>query len=404
MKKRRPRHRLEIREPAHVRAVELHREDIGVHPRRIEAPPDDARAVGRKERPAVVARRVGEPALVGAVHVHDVDVAEPRGVFFQARLFLRAQLVIERRAQRAEDDLFPIGRDRALGVVAARVGELRELRAVLVAREDVHRRVVVPRVALCFSRRAEVEFRLLFRRRLGVVVRGREDDARGAGHEKAARRFPRARRDARRFAGEQIEEVDLVKGIRRVALGLENHRVAIRREVSLAAALAVVDKLAGVREEAIRLQGVVGDGHHRQHADQCERAQQGHWRLNVGRWMLDVFHGVSGTNIQHPTPNIQHPIAHGDRAAFPRRVTENGWSRPLACRVRRLAGHTLRTAQPLRVSVKSRHCPATFPLAPRVICAAGRRAAQASGLFHPVHDSRLRRIAREGGDDVGAGG
>src|SRR5262249_16766511 len=92
---------------------------------------DDALAVGREERAAVVALRgVRQLADVGAVAVHDV----------QLEILLAA-------AVGAEDDLLAVGRVAALGVVALLLGELLQAAAVGVGLEDRHVRVEAPLVA-----------------------------------------------------------------------------------------------------------------------------------------------------------------------------------------------------------------------------------------------------------------
>src|SRR5690606_15069180 len=91
--------------------------------------PDDLRAVGAEERPAVVARRVRDALDVLPVRVHpveiDVTVAEAR-----------------------EDDRAVLLADRRLRVVALRVGEADGALTVPVCLEDVVRVVERPDVAL----------------------------------------------------------------------------------------------------------------------------------------------------------------------------------------------------------------------------------------------------------------
>ena len=83
MEVRRPRHRAKIGEALYVRAVELHRVNVRVHALLVEAPPEDALAVRREERTAIVAGRAREAARFRAVGVHQINLAEPRGIGFE---------------------------------------------------------------------------------------------------------------------------------------------------------------------------------------------------------------------------------------------------------------------------------------------------------------------------------
>src|SRR2546427_3886277 len=56
----RPAHRAEISDLLLLAPIELHRPDVGDEPLRIEPAPDDVRAVGGEEWPAVVAWRLRE--------------------------------------------------------------------------------------------------------------------------------------------------------------------------------------------------------------------------------------------------------------------------------------------------------------------------------------------------------
>ena len=59
MIERRPGHRLEIRELLFVRAVEVHRPNVGNRAVFLEMSPDDSFAIRREERAAVVAGSIG---------------------------------------------------------------------------------------------------------------------------------------------------------------------------------------------------------------------------------------------------------------------------------------------------------------------------------------------------------
>ena len=84
MEKGRPGHRPEIGEPPLIGTVKLHRE----HVRRVaflgEPPPENALAVGREKRPAIVAGRVGEPPDLRSVGLHQIDFAEAGEIGFES--------------------------------------------------------------------------------------------------------------------------------------------------------------------------------------------------------------------------------------------------------------------------------------------------------------------------------
>ena len=93
MEVRRPRHATEVGDLPHVGAIELHREDVGEKAVLFEAAPKNALAVGREERPAVIAGRVRQTADVRAVGVHQVQLAKVRFVHIQPFLVLGRKFV-----------------------------------------------------------------------------------------------------------------------------------------------------------------------------------------------------------------------------------------------------------------------------------------------------------------------
>src|SRR5581483_3470576 len=97
---------------------------------------------------------------------------------------------------------------------------------------DVHLGVVVPRVAPLFSRRAERELVVLVLLRFRIRVRRRALDLVAAGPEERARRLADARRDASGFAGGEIQHVNLIERVARLALALEDEPFAVRRPVA----------------------------------------------------------------------------------------------------------------------------------------------------------------------------
>jgi len=196
-----------VREPdVHLRRLdEILREQLlvrlevsALRPRRA---PYDLRAVCREERAAVVAGKVRQLARVFSVGVHapQLEVAA---------------------AHRREDDRTVLGTHRCFGVVAGRVGELRQVRAVGVGFVDVVLEQA-PQVAL-----RHVGRRRAFRR--AFVGRG-VDDFFVALEEVRARRAALARRDEL-AAARGRHDLDLVAFVRSV-VGLEDQAIAAERPV-----------------------------------------------------------------------------------------------------------------------------------------------------------------------------
>src|SRR5437879_3311222 len=79
--------------------------------------------------------------------------------------------------------------------------------------------------------------------------RGKEDRV-GARTEKGAGGLANARRNAVAIATLQIQNVNLVKRIARLAFALENEAIAIGRKITLTTAAAIENKLTGIGEES----------------------------------------------------------------------------------------------------------------------------------------------------------
>ena len=124
--------------------------------------------------------------------------------------------------------------------------QVNEIRAILFRRKNVEGRVVIPGVAPLFSARAKFQLRLLFRRRFRIGVSRSEEDAIGSRLEKPAGRFAGARRNARRLARFQVENVLLIKRVSGFAFALENQLLPVRRKITLTAAFPFEDELARV--------------------------------------------------------------------------------------------------------------------------------------------------------------
>jgi hypothetical protein len=228
MKKRRPRHAFEIRDSSLVRAVDAHREHIRDDAIRVEVPPDDALAVWREERAAIVAGLVREALHAGTVGVHRVNLAEVGRISLEPFQIGGGKFVRWIRvAQRAEDDLPSVGRERPFSVVARCAGDAANVRTVAARDEDVHLAVVIPGVAALFPCHAEIQLSFLLRARVWIEMRRGEKHFIAAGPEKRAGRFANAGRDAMRVAAFEIEEENLIERVLRVALALKDERLAV---------------------------------------------------------------------------------------------------------------------------------------------------------------------------------
>ncbi len=152
-------------------------------------------------------------------------------------------------AHRREHDPLTVGRVGRLGVVALCGGQARQRAGLLVEREDVHLRVVVPRVASLLARGAERQFLVLVLLRPGIEVGGGEEHLVAVRPEECAGGLPDPRGDPFDVACRQIEREDLVPGVGRVAFALKDHALAIRREIPFAGASALHGEPADPREE-----------------------------------------------------------------------------------------------------------------------------------------------------------
>src|SRR5205814_3701573 len=128
------------------------------------------------------------------------------------------------------------GRVTAFGIVSTRIGEPFQLAGLLCVRINVHFGVVIPRVPPLLARSTERELCLLQRLRFRIGVRRRELDLVAARAEERARRLADAGRDAFALAAREIEDVDLIERILRLALALEHEALAVGRPVAFARA------------------------------------------------------------------------------------------------------------------------------------------------------------------------
>src|SRR5207253_3986779 len=125
-----------------------------------------------------------------------------------------------------------VGRVASFSIVPACSREALQLAGLFTVRVDVHFRIVVPRVAPLLARRAKGELVLLQLLRFWISMCRRKLDLVAVRPEEAARGLADAGRDALGFAGGQIEYVNLIEGILRLALALKDHPLSVGRPVA----------------------------------------------------------------------------------------------------------------------------------------------------------------------------
>ena len=244
-----PAHRAELGDRFLVTAVGVHGPYLGDIALWCEAAPADAFAIGAEEGAAIVAGGVGEALHVRAVGIGGVNFHEVLFVDLQAFLVLFTELRFVSLAVAGEDDLFAVRRVVALGIVAARVGEIFERLVHQRVFPDVVVLVVVPGVAAHLGVFALLVLSglQLFRVRIGVG-RG-EHDAFAVRVNPGAGRLAHAGRNALLIPGFEVHQVDLIKRVPFLALGLENHLLAIGGEVAFPRTFALEGELADVCDE-----------------------------------------------------------------------------------------------------------------------------------------------------------
>src|SRR5688572_21453446 len=231
-----PAHRAEVRNFPLIRAVEIHRPDVGDEARFIEPPPDDPFPVRREERPAVVAghlRQAPGPGVVG-VRPHDVDLPEVARIGVELFPFSGGELSIVGVPRRRKDDPLPVGREAGLGVVAAAIRQPAIAARLPAADVELHLGVVVPRIPALLAGGAELQLVILQLLRAQVVMRRREENVTRLGVDEGAGRLAGSRRHARRVPAVHVHQIDLIERISGLALALENELLAILRPVAFA--------------------------------------------------------------------------------------------------------------------------------------------------------------------------
>ncbi len=246
---RRPAHGAQPGDLARLAAVGVHGPDFGNISLGREAAPADALAVGAEKRPAVVAGRIGEALDVRAVGVGNVQVHEVLLVDLQAFGVLLGHRAGIGSAIAGKDDLAAVRRVGAFGVVAAFAGEVAQRLVGQGVLPDVVVLVVIPGVLAHPAGLPVLVLGGLQRLRLRIAVRAGEQHALAVGMHPGAGGLAEPGRKPLLVARFQVHQVDLVEGVARLAFGLEHHLRAVGAEVALAGAAAFEGELADAGEE-----------------------------------------------------------------------------------------------------------------------------------------------------------
>ena len=234
-----------------VAPIGVHGVDFGGAAIGGEAPPDNFRAVGGEERPAVIAGRIGQAAHIGAVRVHDVNVHEGRLVPLEQSLLFRRQLAAIGGAVGSEQDSPSVRRIGALGVIARRFRQIFVGAAGHVHFINIVGVIEIPAIAAMLAGLARLLLRLHFGAGLRVFVSGGEQRPVLQRMQPAACGLANAGRNAVDGAAVQIKQIHLIEGIVEGPLRLENHPAAIGGEIALAGALADNGQLADVGQQRL---------------------------------------------------------------------------------------------------------------------------------------------------------
>src|SRR5207247_5141348 len=114
------------------------------------------------------------------------------------------------------------------------------------------------RVPALFAGCAERELLVLPLLRLRIPVGGGEFNLVAAGTKERAGRFAQTGRDALAVAGREIERVDLIEGITRLALALKDEALAVGRPVAFSGAASLDGETADAAEEIALLRRAGG--------------------------------------------------------------------------------------------------------------------------------------------------
>jgi hypothetical protein len=255
MEKGSPGHGPELRDLLLIGAVWIHGPDLGLVFFLIEATPADAFAIGTEEGPAIISRDVREPLRLRSVRRHQVNVHEPRFLTIEAFLPRCIQRCTVGMPVRCKDDPLAIGTDRSLGVIAPHLRQVYRWFAGERAEKQIIIFIVVPRVAFLCSRGPLLEFGFLFGSAALVFVRRSVEKPLVVRQQPGTGRLAGSVRKPPDVAGSEIEEVDLIERIVRLAFALEDHPAAIGTEIPLASPLPGQGQLPRIRQKCVALGG-----------------------------------------------------------------------------------------------------------------------------------------------------
>src|SRR5688500_12747510 len=120
-----PAHRGEVGQLLRLRAVEIHRPDVGDETRLVEPAPDDTFSVRGEEWTPVISGNGRESPYARPIRVggHDVNIAEVARVDLELLLLGGGKLPIVCVARGRERDPLTVGRVAGFSVIASPVGQ-----------------------------------------------------------------------------------------------------------------------------------------------------------------------------------------------------------------------------------------------------------------------------------------
>ena len=208
---------------------------------------------GAEEGTAVISRRGGQPADVGSVRIHGVEIQKGRRVPVPGLHLLRSQTALIGQPIRSEHDPSAVGRPGGLGVISQLVGEVPEgLRS---QRESVDFifGIEVPRVPAGPARGPALEFLPLLAAGFGIMVGRSEEDLTARRMNPAAGGLAMAGREPAHLSPDQVHQVDLEERVFLLALALEDQQGAVRAEISFPGTPAFESELPGLGKQRLSL-------------------------------------------------------------------------------------------------------------------------------------------------------
>ena len=248
MKERRPRHRSESSQLLFVRPVEVHRENFCDRSTFVEMAVADLLAVMREKWATVITGFARELLQAAPISIHDKDVGHDRRVALKNFSRLGIERLGKATAIGGKHNEFAIRGIAALGIVTLGLSQLPILLGLQIVFIELISVVVIPSITPLGSRLAGRKFVLLLLDCIRVSL------GRGIHHLGSIRvdpgtsRLALPRRDSFHVSGLEIEQVNLIEGICRLAFALEDQLLAIATVVPLPCPLAIKGQLPWLGE------------------------------------------------------------------------------------------------------------------------------------------------------------